>query len=449
MATVRRPVGGTPQPMQRPTPGPTYPWGPGGTSQTPGVPDNWRQFYPNEQQGRGDAWLSVKFGPGGRLSPEALGPVNFNNPTAGMTHQQLMDWRRNQPGTFGKTTPEAEVHPYHDQLAPDHDPNVTALRMHGVQPGPLNQIVGAPGSGGYYTGKKIIPPQQGPNAPGSVAAWQKLNAAAQKQQAGAAPPDYAKMRAGMKPGQTIKQGGKSYFLNQNGALVDVTDPKARKRLTDVKGNVLGAQQTPAAPPPAATAGGSATPPTQPPTAQNQTLVPPAQTQQNDIGRMDYSPMPAQVQDALSQLQNQFSMPRPQFGNSLSYDFNPMIGGGFGGMGGYGMGPPQQFMGYGDPYSQMLGGGFSNGGLYGAGMGGYGDVTGGMGLVGGGWMGGGYGGYAPTGMSGAGDLGFGGPWRGDASLNQGFGGLSPGSYDPNVPLMQGAYGTSYAGRGIAY
>ena len=33
----------------------------------------------------------------------------------------------------------------------------------------------------------------------------------------------------MKPGATITIGGKTYFKNQNGAVVDVTNPAARKR----------------------------------------------------------------------------------------------------------------------------------------------------------------------------------------------------------------------------
>ena len=45
----------------QPPPGGThYPWEPGGGSKVPGVPDNWRDFYPNEQEGRGDAWIGPK-----------------------------------------------------------------------------------------------------------------------------------------------------------------------------------------------------------------------------------------------------------------------------------------------------------------------------------------------------------------------------------------------------
>ena len=110
------------------------------------------------------------------------------------------------------------------------DRTALILQKRGVKPGPLTNIGGAPGSGGTYQGGNTITPPAKPGAkPAPAPTQDQLN----------------KQFAGMKPGAKITAGGKTYFKNQNGAVVDVTNPAARKRITDRQGKLIGQAAAPA------------------------------------------------------------------------------------------------------------------------------------------------------------------------------------------------------------
>ena len=381
----------TRQPMRRPVPGPAsvqrdytqpppggthYPWEPGGGSKVPGVPDNWSQFYPSEQEGRGDAWMAVKKAQLNKEHP----PSSYQNmPSArdSMSPQDFAQYQHNAlPQNQAAKDALAGMHdPSHDvpQGRGDpnkynwqtggwnvgYDPTIQALRMHGVKPGPLTNIGQGKGSGGYYTGDQILKPGQTPSPTGTTAAAKKktptgpATPGANQQTTGA--PDQASLGpqfAAMKPGTSVNIGGKTYFKNKAGAVVDYSDPKNRQRVTDVQGNFFNA---PAAAPTAAPQQ------TQAPTTQQG--APPADWQ---------SQMQQQFQQMQDQLNQQFQQynQRPSFYpgaspmdpygggvmNQLQQMYQPMqsmFGGGYGGGGfdpGYGWNP-----GYG-------GGGFGGGGM---------------------------------------------------------------------------------------
>jgi hypothetical protein len=373
--------------MQRPVPGPAgaastrdytqpppggthYPWEPGGGSKVPGVPDNWRDFYPNEQEGRGDAWIGPKKAQLNAEHPPSSyqGMPSARDRFAG-DPQGFAKWQQSQlPQDAAQKANLAKMHDYSDtgpvaQGKPGvydwkrggwpagTDQTALALKMHGAKPGPLTNIGGAPGSGGTYQGGNTITPPTKPGAkPAAAPTQDQLN----------------KQFAGMKPGGKLTIGGTTYFKNQNGAVVDVTNPAARKRITDRQGKLIGQAAAPPAttPPgtPAATTPpgrvpiGSQPPPTTPggnvqrPVDQQppQQLVPPAYEPYPPTNQPPYQYDPSSL--------NQFGYPQNQ--GPGPYGWNP----------GYG-GPPfnysnsnpysnfsnaiMQGMG-GDPYGQMQG-----------------------------------------------------------------------------------------------
>ena len=431
MATTTRTASAR-QPLARPRPGPAptastrrdytqpppggahYPWEPGGGSKIPGVPDNWSQFYPNEGEGRGDAWIGPKKA---QLNAEHP-PSSYQNMPSARSSMSPQDFAKYQQGALPQNQAAkdalAGMHdPSHDAPVAQGKPGVydwqrggwpqgtdqtaLALKMHGATPGPLNKIGGAPGSGGTYQGGNTITP---PAATGKTAA---------KTQAPATNDQLGKWFGTMKPGATMTIQGKKYFKNQNGAVVDVTNPAARKRITNQQGAFIGQAAAPPAPTPQTQP--AATPP---PTAAASSVDPQqfADMQQQfqqmqqmmqqgfgggyggggygGGGEQSYSGMPAQFSgfgNAIMQgmgggggygggMQSPYGMIQPDF---------MQLGGGYGGGGGYGM--PQQFSqemmgGYGDPYggmggmnnyvnNEMMGGGMDQLMGYNAGMGGYG------------------------------------------------------------------------------
>jgi len=430
MATVRRPTT-----MQRPVPGPAaaastrrdytqpppggahYPWEPGGGSKVPGVPDNWSDFYPNEGEGRGDAWIGPKKA---QLNAEHP-PSSYQGMPSARSSMSPQDFAKYQQGALPQDAAAkanlAKMHDYSDtgpvaQGKPGvydwqrggwpqgTDTTAQALAKHGAKPGPLNKIGGAPGSGGYYKGgNTIIPP----------------GAKADKAAAPASQADLGKWFGQIKPGQKVTLQGKTYFKNQNGAVVDVTNPAARKRITDRQGAFIGQAAAPPAPgttPPATTPPGTpaaTTPPGRVPIG-NQ---PPPTTPGGDVRRPIGEQPPPQQQPPPYQYPptnqqpyqydpsslNQFAYPQNQ--GPGPYGWNPGYGGSpfnysnfsnsiMQGMGGYGGGmlnsladysgmgggygwPEQNMGGYGDPYGGM--GGMDQLMGYGGGMGG---MSGGMG-----------------------------------------------------------------------
>lgn len=395
------PYGSQPNPR-----GPPYPWSVGGSSREVGVPDNWQQFYPTEGHGRGDAWAANKAQLGrerelarpgqpdlfmsqhdrqmaqqnpqfARMHPEALSgnaadritrPQFGPPPTKGApgggglgkhTYPLNPDGSIAYPQSMIDQDRQATGNPqqYDWQVGgwpQGHSTTATALKMHGVRPGPLNNIGGAPGSGGTYNPNGTITPpagqpagtartaaatQQGPATPG---ANQKQSTAAQQAFLG---PQFAKM----KPGSTVKIGGQTYTKNAEGAVVNMTDPKNRKRLTNRQGQFFDA-------------------PTGTPQQTQQTQTPVTQQQAPAPQQPDYQAQIQQLQDQLQQFQQGFGqtqqndiyqrfpdnsyMQRPSFygGASMMDPYGGgmnSMGGGFGARfgGGYGM---EQMGAYGLP-----------------------------------------------------------------------------------------------------
>jgi hypothetical protein len=465
----------------------------------PGTPDNWQDFYPTEGHGRGDSWIGPKQQIQRDKELQSPGQPNVflsandrrfaqQNPEFARLHPEALSGnvrdRTTQP-QFAPNTPhnsiwgsgggpEAEAaraamhDPSHDAPVAQGKPGVydwerggwpvgtdqTALilQKRGIKPGPLTKIGGAPGSGGYYQGgNTIIPPgQQAPGAPAGKTAAAK--APATNDQLG-------KWFATMKPGATMDIQGKKYFKNQNGAAVDVTNPAARKRVTDRSGAFIG--QAGAPPPPGTTPPGTpaaTTPPGRVPIG-NQ---PPPTTPGGDVPRgvppapiippemqQQYPPVtqqPQQQYDPYSM--NQFAYPQGQ--GPGPYGWNPGYGGSpfdysnmaqqlAYGMGGYGGGMINPGYGsisaydggnyagrYGWPEQQMYQGVSDMGG----GMGGYGNE---MAAV------------MPGGMSFGGDMmqGMGGYGGGYGDPYGGMGGF-PADFGYGMGL-----GTQFGNGGIAY
>ena len=166
---MQRPVPGPARPAgardyTQPPPGGThYPWEPGGGSKVPGVPDNWRDFYPNEQEGRGDAWIGPKKAQLNAEHPPSSyqGMPSARDRFAG-DPQGFAKWQQSQlPQDAAAKANLAKMHDYSDtgpvaQGKPGvydwkrggwpagTDQTALALKMHGAKPGPLTNIGGAP-----------------------------------------------------------------------------------------------------------------------------------------------------------------------------------------------------------------------------------------------------------------------------------------------------------------
>jgi hypothetical protein len=374
-ASLGSPAGG--RDYTQPPPGGThYPWEPGGGSRVPGVPDNWADFYPNEQEGRGDAWIGPKKAQLNKEHP----PESYQNMPSARSRMSPQDFAAYQQGALPQDAAQkanlAKMHDYSDtgpvaQGKPGvydwqrggwpqgTDTTAQALKMHGAKPGPLTKIGGAPGSGGYYRGgNTIAPPGQQPagSKPG------KAKTPATNEQLG-------KWFASIKPGQSVTIEGKNYFKNANGAVVDVTNPAARKRITNRQGAFVGqaaappppATTPPATTPPGTPAGtprepiGNQPPPTTPGGPVQRPVDQPPPTMPINPGQQQYPPtnQPQQQYDPYSL--NQFGYPQSQ--GPGPYGWNP----------GYG-GPPFNYSNFSNALMQGMGG-------YGGGY----DPYGGMGF----------------------------------------------------------------------
>jgi hypothetical protein len=347
MATVKRPTT-----MQRPVPGPAaaastrrdytqpppggthYPWEPGGGSKVPGVPDNWSDFYPNEGEGRGDAWIGPKKA---QLNAEHP-PSSYQGMPSARSSMSPQDFAKYQQGALPQNQAAkdalAGMHdPSHDAPVAQGKPGVydwqrggwpvgtdqtaLALKMHGAKPGPLTNIGGAPGSGGTYQGGNTITPPTKPGAkPAAAPTQDQLN----------------QQFAGMKPGAKITAGGKTYFKNQNGAVVDVTNPAARKRITDRQGKLIGQAAAPptttppgtpaATTPPGRVPIGNQPPPTTPGGQVRRPVDTPPQQQQPPP--YQYPPTNQQPYQYDPSSLNQFGYPQNQ--GPGPYGWNPGYGG---------------------------------------------------------------------------------------------------------------------------
>jgi hypothetical protein len=427
-APLGTPAGG--RDYTQPPPGGThYPWEPGGGSRVPGVPDNWRDFYPNEQEGRGDAWIGPKKAQLNREHP----PESYQNMPSARSRMSPADFAKYQQGALPQDAAAkanlAKMHDYSDtgpiaQGKPGvydwkrggwpqgTDTTAQALQMHGAKPGPLTKIGGAPGSGGYYRGgNTIAPPGQQPagSKPG------KAKTPATNEQLG-------KWFASIKPGQSVTIEGKNYFKNANGAVVDVTNPAARKRITNRQGAFVG--QAAAPPPPGTTPAPGTTPPptTQPPGRVPIGNQPPPTTPGGPIQRpVDQPPptMPINPPEAQYPPTNQ---PPYQYDpySMNQFAYQGQGPGPYGWNPGYG-GPPFNYSNFGNAIMQGMGGGGGYGGGYGGGM--MPQMQDYMQSMMGG-MGGGYG-WPEQNMGG---YGGGSPWE-----NQlvGYGGGMDYGYDPNM------------------
>lgn len=130
------------------------------------------------------------------------------------------------------------------------------LKGRGIQPGPVNKIGQGIGSGGYWNGERIVGPNApppdvplggrptpGPGGVGGAQSYQPLGDT-QRGLLGLA-------AGGIQAGQTQQFGNRKVFKNKAGALVDITDPNNRQRITNRAGQMIqpkGAAQA-AQPPP--------------------------------------------------------------------------------------------------------------------------------------------------------------------------------------------------------
>jgi hypothetical protein len=264
------PAGGGWKPGDPPLQPPTYGnnFGPGVTSHG-GTPDNWSDYYPNEGEGRGDAFLRVKFGPGGRLNEDVLGPLpqgsardRFAGDPAGFANWQ------HQNSVFGGQDPHAwlpgEIHDTGSSTP--NWPDAAIARQQKLNQGYVDAggtragwskggpIKGTPlpnprpsGPLTYTPGGPIPPAAGGRGAPGAAA---PTGTTASTKKLGLAPVGAENQGAinaafkGKPNGTTVTVNGRKLLKNPNGAIVDVTDPKNRQRLTNRQGQY--AQATPQA-----------------------------------------------------------------------------------------------------------------------------------------------------------------------------------------------------------